>query len=81
MQKNERTYSTFEIKLLLAKANVVINTASNSLAKLQANIQKQCSKTLEHQPKADFFSDVEEFTLAMGNAIEHFVHNEAYHLE
>ena len=81
MQKNERTYSTFEIKLLLAKANVVINTASNSLAKLQANIQKQCSKTLEHLPKADFFSDVEEITLAMGNAIEQIVHIEAYHLE
>ena len=81
MQTNERTFSTIETKLLLAKANVVINIASNSLVKLHANIQKQCSKILENLPKADFFSDVEEFTLAMGNAIEYFVHNEAYQLE
>ena len=81
MQTNERTFSTIEIKLLLAKANAVINIASNSLVKLYANIQKQCSKILENLPRADFFSDVEEFTLPMGNTIEHFLHNEAYHLE
>ena len=81
MQKNERTCSTIEIKLLLAKANVDIKKASNSLVKLHVNIQKQCSKIFENLPKADFFSDVEEFTLAMANAIEHFVHNETYHLE
>ena len=67
--KNERRCSTIEIKLLLAKANVVINIASNSLVKLHGNIQKQCSKILENLPKADFFSDVKEFTLAMGNAM------------
>ena len=54
MEKNERTFSTIKIKLLLAKANVVINIASNSLVKLRTNIQKQCSKILENLPKQIF---------------------------
>ena len=36
---------------------------------------------MEHLPKTDYVPDVEEFTLAMGNVREHFVYNEAYHLE
>ena len=69
-----------DIKLEFARANNVIEMATNSLAKRHALNATKCEKFLDHLPESEP-ATLEDFTSAMGNLRQHSKYTEAYFFE